>query len=89
VPVLVLSATAGELCELRAFAAGAHDFQPASVSYLLLRARLGALIARSRVGCRDSDYRVGMRVARESRGGFERASAACAESPDACVARGS
>ena len=39
VPVLVLSATAGEMCELRAFEAGADDFQPASVSYLLLRAR--------------------------------------------------
>jgi DNA-binding response OmpR family regulator len=48
VPVLVLSA-ATELCELRAFEAGADDFQPASVSYLLLRARLGALIARSRI----------------------------------------
>lgn len=49
VPVLVLSGAGGELCELRAFEAGADDFQPASVSYLLLRARLRALIARGEI----------------------------------------
>jgi DNA-binding response OmpR family regulator len=49
VPVLVLSATAGELCELAAFEAGADDFQPASLSYLRLRAWLGALIDRSQL----------------------------------------
>jgi DNA-binding response OmpR family regulator len=59
VPVLVLSATVGELCELRAFEAGADDFQPASVSYLLLRARLGALIARSRIARRAKRVAVG------------------------------
>jgi DNA-binding response OmpR family regulator len=59
VPVLVLSATAGELCELRAFEAGADDFQPASVSYLLLRGRLGALIARSRITRRAKRVAVG------------------------------
>jgi hypothetical protein len=35
VPVLVLSAAGGELCELRACEAGADDYQPASTSYLL------------------------------------------------------
>lgn len=47
VPLLVLSGSAGELSELAAFEAGADDFQRASVSYLLLRARLEALIARN------------------------------------------
>jgi DNA-binding response OmpR family regulator len=46
-PVLVLSGAGGELSELRALEAGADDFQPTSVSYLVLRARLAALIARS------------------------------------------
>jgi DNA-binding response OmpR family regulator len=59
VPVLVLSASAGDLCELRAFEAGADDFQPASISYLLLRARLGALIARSRITRRGRRVAVG------------------------------
>src|SRR5688572_9062465 len=59
VPVLVLSAATGELCELRAFEAGADDFQPASISYLLLRARLGALIARSRITRRAKRVAVG------------------------------
>ena len=59
VPVLVLSAAAGELCELRAFEAGADDFQPASVSYLLLRARLAALIARTRITRRAKRVAVG------------------------------
>ena len=58
-PVLVLSATAGELCELRAFEAGADDFQPASVSYLLLGERLGALIARARTTRRAKRVAVG------------------------------
>jgi DNA-binding response OmpR family regulator len=59
VPALVLSAAAGELCELRAFEAGADDFQPASVSYLVLRARLGALIARTRITRRAKRVAVG------------------------------
>jgi DNA-binding response OmpR family regulator len=46
-PVLVRSTAAGWLCGLAAFDAGADDFQPCSGSYLVLRARLAALIARS------------------------------------------
>jgi DNA-binding response OmpR family regulator len=49
VPVLLLSQAASELCELRAFEAGTDDYQPASISYLVLRARLRALVARSQL----------------------------------------
>jgi len=59
VPALVLTAAGGELCELRAFEAGADDFQPASISYLVLRARLGALIARSQITRRGGRVAVG------------------------------
>jgi two-component system, OmpR family, phosphate regulon response regulator PhoB len=59
VPVLVLSDAAGELCELAAFDAGSDDFQPASLSYLRLRARLGALIARSQLARRADRVSVG------------------------------
>jgi DNA-binding response OmpR family regulator len=59
VPVLVLSPAGGELCELRAFEAGADDYQPASTSCLLpifLRSRTKrwgrALSARPRKGRR-------------------------------------
>jgi DNA-binding response OmpR family regulator len=59
VPVLVLSRASGELCELRAFEAGADDFQPVSVSYLVLRARLRALVARSQTTRRAQRVAVG------------------------------
>ena len=49
VPALVLSAESDEFCELAALEAGADDFQRSSVSYLVLRARLAALIARSQI----------------------------------------
>jgi PleD family two-component response regulator len=59
VPVLVLSPAGGELCELRAFEAGADDYQPASTSCLVpifLRSRTKrwgrALSARPRKGRR-------------------------------------
>jgi two-component system, OmpR family, response regulator len=59
VPVLVLSRTGGELCELRAFEAGADDYQTASTSYLVLRARLRALVARSQITRRGQRVAVG------------------------------
>jgi DNA-binding response OmpR family regulator len=59
VPVLVLSQAGGELCELRAFEAGADDYQPASISYLVLRARLRALVARSQITRRGQRVAVG------------------------------
>ncbi|HEY1357059.1 MAG TPA: response regulator transcription factor [Thermoleophilaceae bacterium] len=59
VPVLLLSGAAGELAELAAFDAGADDFQPASVTYLRLRARLRALVARSRITRRAQHIQVG------------------------------
>jgi DNA-binding response OmpR family regulator len=58
-PVLVRSAACGELCELAAFDAGADDYQPCSGSYLVLRARLAALIARSGLACERDRLTVG------------------------------
>jgi two-component system phosphate regulon response regulator PhoB len=49
-PVIVVSSRAGELDELRAFEAGADDFLPRPAPYLLLRARLRALLARGERG---------------------------------------
>ncbi len=47
VPVLVLGGEDDSLCQLAAFDAGADDVQSIDVSYLVLRARLRALIGRS------------------------------------------
>lgn len=47
-PMIILSATAGELCEVRALEAGADDFQPAGCPHPVLRARLAGLLRRSR-----------------------------------------
>jgi DNA-binding response OmpR family regulator len=55
----VLSSAVGELAELAAIEAGADDFQPASVAYLVLRARLRALVARSQITRRAQRVRVG------------------------------
>lgn len=59
VPVLVLSPSAGELCEVRALEAGADEFLAADRSYLVLRTRLRALIRRSRITRRAERLEVG------------------------------
>jgi DNA-binding response OmpR family regulator len=67
--VLRLSGAAGDLCQLgAAFEAGVDDFQPISVSYLVLRARLTALISRSQLARSGEGLRVGgLRLDRGSR----------------------
>ena len=58
VPVLVLGSGQDALCQVAAFDAGADDVQPADVSYLVLRARLRALIMRSELARRPRQVEV-------------------------------
>jgi len=58
VPVLVLGSGEDALCQVAAFDAGADDVQPADVSYLVLRARLRALIMRSELARRPRQVEV-------------------------------
>ena len=58
-PVIVLGSTSREVDLLRAFEAGADDFLARSASYLELRARLRAVLARATRACSSTLVQVG------------------------------